>query len=232
MNDFVEIDFTLKDDEGSVVETTLPQVAKDNGFFDDKFDYKPLIVILGSNSVVPGLEEALSGVKAGESKQFSLTPEKAFGPREAELVKLISLGKFKEQGLNPTVGMVMDFDGVPGKITSVDSGRVKVDFNNPLAGKNISYEVKVLNVYSTPDAKAKGLVANAFKGQEVSVTVNADKAVVSASSKVVKDSNFITKKLRVMQVLLQYAGFKLIQFVEDYALPQEHDHDDHAGHNH
>ncbi|MFH1779663.1 MAG: FKBP-type peptidyl-prolyl cis-trans isomerase [Candidatus Micrarchaeota archaeon] len=215
--DFIELDLTGFTEE-KVFETTLAEKAKEAGFFDEKTVFKPLVVVAGVGQVVSGLDEALLSAKEGVLNSVELTPDKAFGQRNPDLIKLVPSSKFKEQGIEPRVGLVMNFDGMPGKLISVDSGRIKIDFNSPLAGKTVKYEFTVKKVYSTPAEKLSGLISNFF-AEGITSSLDRDKAIVRVSDSVVKDAGFFDNKLRAIQLLLQYAeGIKTVEFVEDYSL--------------
>ncbi len=111
----------------------------------EKRDEKdPYLVLVGAGELVPGLEEALEKMKEGEEKEIEIPPEKAFGKRDPEKIVIIPEREFKKRGLTPYPGLVIEADGMKGKVLSVSGGRVQVDFNHPLAGKTLVYKVKVV----------------------------------------------------------------------------------------
>ncbi|HID08966.1 TPA: hypothetical protein EYP13_01930 [Candidatus Micrarchaeota archaeon] len=112
--------------------------------FDRVEEEEPYAVILGEDSLLPGLAEALEEMKEGEEREIELPPEKAFGERRKELVVVIPEREFRRRGISPVPGLIIEADGRPGKVLSVSGGRVQVDFNHELAGKTVVYRVKVL----------------------------------------------------------------------------------------
>ncbi len=169
--DVVELEYTLRvADTGEVIETTSEEVAKEAGIYDEKKRYGPRIVIVGEGSLLPGLEEALIGMKEGEEKEIEIPPEKAYGKRDPSKIKRYSLGEFKKAGIrNVYPGMVVEIGGNVGIVKSVSGGRVVVDFNNPLAGKTIKAKVKVVKVYKEPKEKTVKVVQRTLPDTKVEV---------------------------------------------------------------
>ena len=95
--------------------------------------------------------------------EIELEPEKAFGKREPKLVQMIPMKVFREQKLNPIPGTIFNFDGRIGKILTVSGGRVMVDFNNPIAGKTVIYNIKVKRKIEDINEKIKAFNEFLFK---------------------------------------------------------------------
>lgn len=133
----VLVHFTLKLDDGSTAEST-----RSNG--------KPALFRLGDGSLSEGLEQNLLGLKAGANAAFSLPPEAAFGVRSPDLVQYFSCRDFTAAG-EPEVGTIMLFtamDGseMPGVIKEINGDSVTVDFNHPLAGQTVHFDINVLEI--------------------------------------------------------------------------------------
>jgi len=114
------------------------------------FDEEPATLTIGEGAMVPTLEMAIYGLKAGDEHTFELTPEQAYGPRDEKLVQLIPLSEFPEE-IEPQRGQIIAFtdeDGteIPGTVMLVEKEQVRVDFNHPLAGNNVIFRVRVLSV--------------------------------------------------------------------------------------
>lgn len=153
---FVELDFTATAD-GKVFDTTNPTIAKENAL---EGDAKPLIVPIGFSkfSYLPkGLEEFLLGKKIGKYKT-TIPAEKAFGNKIPGLLRLYSLAAFKSFDITPEPGLTVNIDGNFGIIKTVSSGRVLVDFNHPLAGKEVFYDLEVKRVVDDITEKVKALI--------------------------------------------------------------------------
>ncbi len=114
---------------------------------------KPATFEMGDGSLLPGFEAALLGMKAGDDAQIALDPAQAFGEHRRENVQLLERGRFGDLELEP--GLIVSFaapDGeLPGVVRRVFDGTVEVDFNHPLAGQRIVFDVSILKVEDGAD---------------------------------------------------------------------------------
>jgi len=158
-NDFIEIEFTGTSN-GEIFDTTSKEEAKSIGL---DANVKPLIISIGNNMLLKGLDENLIGKEIGKEYFLNLTPEKAFGKRDPKLIRTLPMKIFKEKNLNPHPGMSFQLDNYIVKILSVSGGRVIADFNNPLAGKNINYKFKIKRKVEDNKEKINSLMDFFFK---------------------------------------------------------------------
>lgn len=132
----VSLHFTLSLEDGTQVDSTRDKRAAN-------FEY-------GDGNLPPGFEKPLVGMKAGETGTFTITPEHAFGQYNEQNVQVLKKESFDSQiELEP--GAVVAFTDpnggeIPGVIKSIEDERVDVDFNHPLAGKTLIFDVEILNV--------------------------------------------------------------------------------------
>ena len=157
--DFVEIEFTGRTKEGEIFDSNIKEDLQKANL---KVPAKPFIFSLGSGMFLQGIDDFLIGKEIGEYS-LELSPEQAFGKRDSKAIQLISMKIFKEQKLNPIPGAMFNFDGRVAKILSVSGGRVIVDFNNPLAGKDVSYRLNVLRKIENISEKVKSLTDFFFR---------------------------------------------------------------------
>jgi len=157
--DFLELDFTgrLKVN-GQVFDTTSEIIAKEAGLeYKDK-KLKPITIIVGKHHILPALEDFLVGKECGKTYTVELKAEQAFGKKIPQLIQSIPLRVFKENGLNPYVGMEVVLDNnTYGVVKRVGSGRVIVDMNHPLAGQDLIYELKPIRIIDDLKEKAEKL---------------------------------------------------------------------------
>lgn len=157
-NDFIEIDFTGKTSEGDVFDSTMKEdLEKVHSGHNHEIKAEPLTFCVGQGMFLNSLDEFLIDKEVGKSYDVELTPEKSFGPRKRDLINTIPMRVFKEKNINPVQGFTLNFDGKAGKILAASGGRVMVDFNHPLAGKNVNYKIKVIKKIDKVEDKIDSL---------------------------------------------------------------------------
>ena len=157
-HDFVEIEFLARNlGNNEIFDTNIPAEAKKIGL---EMNSKPFIISIGRGMVVKGFDEALEGKEEGKKYTIKISPEKAFGKRDPRLVRLIPMKVFAEQKIYPQPGMTLALDNNLVKVVSVSGGRVMVDFNNPVAGKDVEYEFTIKKIIT--DDKERVLAIQRF----------------------------------------------------------------------
>ncbi|WP_456365579.1 FKBP-type peptidyl-prolyl cis-trans isomerase [Thermococcus sp.] len=162
--DVIRIHYTGKVKEtGEVFDTTYEEVAKEAGIYNEKGVYGPVPVAVGAGHVIKGLDEQLEGLEVGKRYEIVIPPENGFGKRDPKLVKTFTLGQFRRRGIVPFPGMPITLEGeggrkIKGRVLTVSGGRVRVDFNNPYAGRYLLYEVEIVEKIDDPIEKVKALV--------------------------------------------------------------------------
>ena len=157
--DFIYIDFIGRiKDTGEIFDLTNEEIAKKENIYNPSRKYKPMLVIIDGGFVTKGLNKALKNMEVGERKTVEIFPEEGFGERRSELIKLIPLSSFNDQNVEVVPGSFVNVNGVRGKIISVAGGRVKIDFNHPLAGKTLEYEIEIKSCITNLGEKVYGIV--------------------------------------------------------------------------
>ena len=151
--DFLLVNFTLKVKEsGETVDTTYDAVAKDARLHREDSTYGPRFIILGEGWLPKGLEDSLVGVDIGKQTTVELPPEKGYGARDPSKMKLVPLRRFRDKE-TPLPGERIELDGRPAVVRAVGAGRVQVDYNHPLAGRTLIYDVSVEKVLEDENEK-------------------------------------------------------------------------------
>lgn len=157
--DFVKLNYTGKVKEtGDVFDTTYEDVAEEAGIKNENKDYHPMILAVGSTQLLSKLHDEIKKMDVGEKQTVEIPYEEAFGKRDPSLIQLIPMKEFKKQNIKPFVGMPLSLDGQHGIVRTVDGGRVRVDFNHELAGKDIIYEIEIVDTIDDNVEKIKGLI--------------------------------------------------------------------------
>jgi len=179
-HDFVEVEYTGKLVDGTIFDTNVEKVAKDNGIYNEKSSYKPTLVCVGEKQLLPGLDAELPGKEIGKDYSVELNPENGFGKRNVKKIQLVPMATFKEHKLNPYPGMQVDFDGKMGQVMRITGGRVMVNFNHPLAGKDLVYDFNIVRKVTDPKVQLESYMkfVTQLPEQMVNISVEDDKATI------------------------------------------------------
>jgi len=219
---FIKITFTGKVKDGKVFDTTDEKTAKDEGVYNERKIYSPQPVITGSGGLIKGLEEALESIKVGEKKEVEVPPEKGYGERNKQLLRLVPLNVFKKQKINPVPGMPVELDGMPARIQTVAGGRVRVDFNHELAGKTLVFDVKVESEAKTDKDKAMFLLEKNFgKTDDFSVKVTGKKIDVSLPEKAARDRTIVARKASFAAEAYTHLNADEVDYIEVWKNPKK-----------
>lgn len=136
----VTLFFSLKLDNGNVV--------------DSNFEGAPASFLVGDGSLLPGFERAIYGMQSGEKGAFVIKPEDGFGANNPNNRQSIPRDQFPGD-VELVKGLMMSFADaqkaeLPGVVYDFDDDNVIIDFNHPLAGRDIVFDVEIINVESAP----------------------------------------------------------------------------------
>lgn len=139
----VSLEYTLKLDDASVVESNVGKA--------------PLIYTHGSQQLVPGLEKALIGLHVGDTKQVTVAPAEAYGEQDPQAVEEVDKALIPAEAQQ--VGTRLQGQGPDGRmlfprVAEVKDSTVVLDFNHPLAGKTLHFDIKVVDIKPEPPAPA------------------------------------------------------------------------------
>ncbi|MDX1588977.1 MAG: FKBP-type peptidyl-prolyl cis-trans isomerase [Oleiphilaceae bacterium] len=135
-NSRVTLHFALRLQDGTEVDST--------------FQREPAVLVIGDGNLPEGFEKFLYGLYEGDQESFQVTPEDAFGQSNPNNVQEFRRDEFAPD-MALEAGLVLSFADakqaeLPGVVKSFDDDKVEVDFNHPLAGKTLTFEVKILQV--------------------------------------------------------------------------------------
>jgi FKBP-type peptidyl-prolyl cis-trans isomerase SlyD len=131
----VALEYTLSDESGKVIESNRGK--------------EPMSYIHGKGQIIPGLEKELSGMKVGEEKKVQVKPEDGYGPVNPEAFQEISKDKLPPEALK--IGTMLmaqgpQGQGIPARVHEIKDNTVIMDFNHPMAGKTLSFDIKISEI--------------------------------------------------------------------------------------
>ena len=209
------LDYTARiKDNGEIFETTIEEDAKKSNLYDPTRKYEPRLVSVGDSWVLKGLDEALADTNVGDKRSIEIPPDKGFGERDTNKVRMIPQRKLGEKANEIKVGDVVELDDRTGIIRYIGSGRVQIDYNHRLASRTLVYDVNIIKKIESNDDKIKYLIKRRlpiedeklkfeYKDNEVIIELSEDislldglqiikKAVTSDIFKFLNDLNKIT----------------------------------------
>ncbi|MEI6322979.1 MAG: peptidylprolyl isomerase [bacterium] len=134
---------------GSVVAFDYTLTDDDKDIIDSSTGSEPLAYIQGEGQIVPGLEKAMEGKKAGDSFKVSVSPEEGYGVHDPENISVVPADQI-EGGDELEEGMQLHTEGEFGEqtvlITKVDGNEVTIDGNHPLAGMTLHFDITIREV--------------------------------------------------------------------------------------
>ena len=224
-SDFIVINYTGKVKEtGEVFDTTSEETAKEKKLYKEGDIYESRLVVVGEGWVLKALDEALLTFKIGKSETVEIPPENAFGQRDPEKVKLVPLRRLAARGITPKLGAQIEYDKRLATVRTIGSGRVTLDFNPPLAGKTLVYEVTVQKQLKTAEEKLSALIHRRIPAVDVEkFTFTVEKANLTIN---VPEEAFYIEGLQlakrgitmdVQRFLPELTG---VQFVEVFKKPE------------
>ncbi|MFH0830153.1 MAG: peptidylprolyl isomerase [Candidatus Aenigmatarchaeota archaeon] len=208
--------------KGDFITITYTGKLKEGGHTFEKAEKVP--VVLGAGFIITGLEHALEQMKVGEKKTVEVEPEKGFGERTQELVKVVPETEMKRHNVQPQVGMPVEADGRRGRVVSVTNGRVTIDFNHPLAGKALVYDVEIIGKIEGREQKISALVKGFSSLEPTSVTITGDMVEI-----ILPPLLHPVVKKRLADEIRKYTNLNRVKFSEIFEKPKaEVDKADHG----
>ena len=136
--------------DGNTVKVHYTGTLKDGSVFDTSAEREPLEFKLGEGQLIPGFEKAVIGMEEGESTEIDIPVKEAYGEAREDLIINVPKDQLPDD-VEPEVGMQLqvnqpDGQPVPVRVAEITDDELKLDANHPLAGKDLSFEIEVVEV--------------------------------------------------------------------------------------
>lgn len=216
----VLLNYTAKvKDTDEVIETTVEEEAKKFNVFDPTRTYEPRLVSVGEGWVLKGLDEALMNANVGEKMDVEVPPEKGFGERDKDKVRMIPLRKLGDKADEIKVGDAIEIDDKIGIVRFIGSGRVQLDYNHRLAGRTISYSLEVLKQLEQDNEKIVALIKRRIPVDEnkLKTTLSDGNLDIELPSEHYMHEGLQVIKRAIVNDVFKYVNVvKTIKFIETY----------------
>jgi len=214
------LDYTARiKDNGEIFETTIEEDAKKSNLYDPTRRYEPRLISVGEGWVLKGLDEALTSTDVGQKLSIEISPDKGFGERDTNKVRMIPQRKLGEKANEVKVGDVVELDDRTGIIRYIGSGRVQIDYNHRLASRVLVYDVNVVKKIESNEDKIKYLLKRRLpiEDEKAKFEYNNDKVVIELSEDIsLLDGLQIIKKAVSTDIFKFVDGLNKIIFEEVY----------------
>ena len=222
----VLLDYTARvKDNNEVFETTREEDAKKTAqLYDPTRKYEPRLVSVGESWVLKGLDEALANANVGDKLNVEVTPEKGFGERDPNKVRMIPQRKLGEKADEVGVGDVIEVEDRTGIIRYVGSGRIQVDFNHRLAGRTLLYDVNVMKKLESDGDKVSALVRRRTGLEDNKVKINLAAPNLEIE---LPEESFLAEGLQVIKraiandIFRFVPSIKNVRFIESYSASED-----------
>ena len=136
-------------DKNTVASVHYTGTFPDGEVFDTSEGKAPLVYLVGHQQMIPGFEEEMMGAAVGEKREFTLTPDRAYGERADNAIQQVPRDQFPQE-MPLEVGVMMaaqtDQGPLPFTVTEITDDTVTIDFNHQMAGKTLRFSVEVVDV--------------------------------------------------------------------------------------
>jgi peptidylprolyl isomerase len=227
------VDYTAKvKDSNEIFETTREEEAKKSELFDPTHKYEPRLISIGEGWVLKGLDEALAAANIGDRINVEITPDKGFGERDPNKVRMVAQRKLGEKADEVRVGDVIEIDHRTGIVRYVGSGRVQIDFNHRFAGRTLTYDVDVVKKVESDDDKIRSLIKRRLPLDDEKIKVNLKGFTLEIE---LPEETLLAEGLQIIKRAVANDVFKFvpslkdIKFIEGFkspTLPQQQQEND------
>ena len=216
------VDYTAKvKDTEEVFDTTIEEDAKKHSILEQNVKYQPKLVSIGEVSypVLKGLDEALTKTSVGEKLTVEVTPDKGFGERDSNKVRMIPIRKLGEDAEKVSVGDTIEIDNKRGIIRFIGSGRVQVDYNHKYAGKTILFDVNVKQSLDSENDKIDGILKSRLPVENSKIEFDLKDKDVSVT---IPEEILRADGLQIMKHFIQLDIFKFVPNLEKVSFVEVH----------
>ncbi|MCX8172395.1 MAG: peptidylprolyl isomerase, partial [Archaeoglobaceae archaeon] len=211
--DFIRLSYTAKLESGEIIDTTSAEVAKEKGIFNENARYGDIYAVVGEGHVLKGLDEDLVGKSVGYKGEVKILPSKAFGEYDPNKKDSFSITRFKEK---PEVGQRVRIGDKVGIVERIVGRRVLVDFNHPLAGKNIIFEYEIKEKLEKVEDKLRALFLIHTGVELKNITIENDIASIEVPNDAYLNQTFLLGRYRVTRDAFRLLNLKEIKITEKF----------------
>ncbi|MBS3816511.1 MAG: FKBP-type peptidyl-prolyl cis-trans isomerase [Candidatus Thermoplasmatota archaeon] len=229
--DLIYVDYDVwmvpenEDEEPTLFDTTDEEKAEEEDIFEEDQDYGPRPVVLGGENLSEGFAEALKDSELEEEGSVEVPPEKGIGNRDPDKIELFSRREMQRRDIDPIEGKEVEIDNRRGRIIQATAGRVRVDFNHPLAGKTLRYDFEIVEKPENVEEKAEAILKMDYQAGDFEIEETEEDVDIKLPEQCKYDQNWFVAKYRVVGDLRDNLDVERIRFIEEYVQEEEEEGD-------
>jgi len=230
--DLVYVDYDLwimpddEEEEPILFDTTDEEKAEEEEIYNEDASYGPAPFVIEEGEMMEGFYESLLESEVGEEKSVEVPPDKGIGNRDPGKIELFSRRELDRKGIDPVVGKEVEIDNRRGTVIQATAGRIRIDFNHPLAGKTLRYDFEIVDKPEEEEDIVKAIFEKDFRKSELEIQMEEDALDIVLPDECKYDQGWIVSKYRIVGDLRKYIDVKTINFIEQYVEEDEDDIDE------
>ncbi|AAT42913.1 FKBP-type peptidyl-prolyl cis-trans isomerase [Picrophilus oshimae] len=203
--DFIEISFEMRAGaDKKLISTSKEELAKENNIYDEKKKYRDIVMIVGQDGLFKEINDSFLNAEVGKEYEVVVPAKDAYGERDPKNIKVVPMREFQKNNINPEVGQQVNIGNKIGKVITVTPGRVLIDYNHELAGKDIYYKYEVKKVVTDPVEKVKALIDMDYNdSSEFDVKIN-ENIEITIPENAKFDAYWVDAKYRLVNDIRKY----------------------------
>ncbi len=216
--DFIELSFEMRaGQEKKLISTSKEDLAKQENIFDDKKKYKNAVIVIGTEGLFKEINDSFKQAEIGKEYEVVVPAKDAYGMRDNKNIKVVPMREFQRNKINPEIGKEVNINNKVGKIITVTPGRVLIDYNHELAGKDLYYKYQIVKVIDDLAGKVNSIIDMDYSDSEnFVVEIENDSIGIQIPEEAKFDVNWIDAKYKTVNDIRKYIPGKDIVVKEIY----------------
>ena len=216
--DFIELSFEMRaGQEKKLISTSKEDLAKQENIFDDKKKYKNAVIVIGTEGLFKEINDSFKEAEIGKEYEVTVPAKDAYGMRDNKNIKVVPMREFQRNKINPEIGKEVNINNKSGKIISVTPGRVLIDYNHELAGKDLYYKYQVVKIIDDIKDKVNAIIDMDYTdSEEFTVDIENDLISIQIPENAKFDVNWIDSKFKIANDIRKYIPDKDVEIKELY----------------
>ena len=216
--DFIELSFEMRaGQDKKLISTSKEDLAKKEDIFDDKKKYKNAVIVIGTEGLFKEINDSFKEAEIGKEYEVTVPAKDAYGMRDNKNIKVVPMREFQRNKINPEIGKEVNINNKSGKIISVTPGRVLIDYNHELAGKDLYYKYQVVKIIDDIKDKVNAIIDMDYTdSEEFTVNIENDLISIQIPENAKFDVNWIDSKFKIANDIRKYIPDKDVEIKELY----------------